>query len=348
MSNAESQSENKFRAMVLAAGIGSRLDPLSSVIPKPLVKIGGRPVMEHILLLLKKYGSREVISNTHHLADQIHEYFNDSKDRLGIELEFIHEEKLSGVAGGIRRCQDFLKQGTACIIMGDALTDIDLGALYNKHKEAVSKHGCLVTVAQMQVEDSSQFGVIVSKSDGEEKGRIIDFQEKPKAEDALSNWANTGIYFFEPGVYEFIPNEEEAPFYDVAKDLFPKLLAEKKYMQAIAVQENAYWADIGTPKQYLQSMNDIYNGKVKIDYLPAVRSSTDLEKNIELIGNNEIGENCKIEENVSLNNCVLWSDIHIKKGSKLADCIVGPRCLIDENTVIKGKICVSEDLVNTQ
>lgn len=347
MQNRESQSENKFRAMVLAAGVGSRLDPLSSAVPKPLVRIGGRPVMEHILLSLKKYGVKEVISNTHHLAEQIHDYFADAKERLSIDLRFVHEDKLSGVAGGIRKCKDFLKQGTACIVMGDALTDIDLGMLYEKHKEAVQKHGCLVTVAQMQVSDTSQFGVIVTKSEGDEKGRIINFQEKPKAEDALSNWANTGIYFFEPEVYNFIPSEEEAPFYDVAKDLFPKLLEEEKYMQAIEVQENAYWADIGTPKQYLQSMNDIYEGKVKIDFLPAIDKSSKIASDIKMVGKVEIGPNCNISESVLLDNCILWSDIHIAKGAKLKNCIIADACKIDENSDLEGQILVASSCVNT-
>ena len=119
-------SEKNLRAMVLAAGIGSRLAPLSDNLPKPLIRIGGKVIMEHILLLLKEHGITDVISNTYHLADQIHDYFKDIKDKEGISLEFIHEEKLSGVAGGIRACKDFLEKGTACIIMGDALTDLDL------------------------------------------------------------------------------------------------------------------------------------------------------------------------------------------------------------------------------
>ena len=113
-------SQDNLRAMVLAAGVGSRLGDLSNVLPKPLVPIGGRPVMEHILLLLKKHGFTKVISNTHHLSDKIHDYFKDADKKLGVDIEFVYESNLSGVAGGIRRCKDFLSQGTACIIMGDA------------------------------------------------------------------------------------------------------------------------------------------------------------------------------------------------------------------------------------
>lgn len=327
-----------LRAMVLAAGVGSRLEPISSVVPKPLIPVGGRPVMEHILLQLKKYGVKEVISNTHHLAEKIHEYFADAKERLGIDLSFVHEQELSGVAGGIRRCSDFLRQGTACIIMGDALTDIDLGRLYLEHQKAVKDSNCLVTIAMKQVEDTSQFGVIVTN----EAGRVVQFQEKPKAEDALSNWANTGVYFFEPEVYDFIPSETEAPFYDVAKDLFPKLLASDKYMQAVAVKENTYWADLGNPQQYLESMQDVAQGKVQIDKLDTINSTASIEKSVKLNGINEIGAQCTIEADVSLENCLLWDNVHVESGSRLKDCIIASGSHLPANTHLEGKVMIAK------
>ena len=129
--------KKQLKAMVLAAGIGSRLEPLTSCVPKPLVRIAGRPVMEHILLLLKKYGVTEVVSNTHHLGDKLQEYFSDIDEREGITLNFVNEAKLSGVAGGIRKCKSYLEGHTSLIIMGDALTNVDLGKLYDAHKKAL-------------------------------------------------------------------------------------------------------------------------------------------------------------------------------------------------------------------
>lgn len=341
--------QEKIRAMVLAAGIGSRLAPLSDTIPKPLIRIGGRSIMEHILLLLKKHNITDVISNTYHLADKIHEEFKDIEAKEGIKLEFRQEEKLSGVAGGIRKCQDFLKQGTAVILMGDALTDVDLTALYKKHKEAVEKHGCLVTIAQMQVKDTSQFGVIVTESllpdsnpDSDSANRVVKFQEKPKPEDALSDWANTGIYFFEPKVYDYIPSAEEAPKYDVAGDLFPRLLEAGEYMQAISVKEDMYWADLGTPSQYLQSVKDIEAGKVKLDLKPAISESAEIDPSAKLEGSNELGEKVKIGANVKLKNCILWDSVEVKEDSKLENCIIGSNTIIDAGSKLKDKVLVAD------
>ncbi len=333
---------DKLRAMVLAAGVGSRLAPISSIIPKPLVPIGGKPVMEHILNLLKTHGITDVISNTHYLADGIHNYFKDAKERLGTNIEFRNEKELSGVAGGIRVCKDFLEKGTACIIMGDALTDIDLSTVYKKHKEAVDKNNCLVTIAQMQVEDTSQFGVIVTN----EEGRVTSFQEKPKKEDALSNWANTGIYFFEPEVYDFIPSAKEAPFYDVAKDLFPKLLAADKFVQAVAVHENTYWADIGNPEQYLTSMQDLAKGKIKLDFKPTISPKAEIHKSLILNGINEIGDSCIIEDNVTLDNCLLWDNVTIKSGSSLKNCILASGVVIENDSKLENEILISEKILN--
>lgn len=330
--------ENELRAMVLAAGVGSRLEPLSSAVPKPLIRIGGRPVMEHILLLLKKHGFKNVISNTHHLAEQIHEYFKDSEERLGVKTEFRYEKELSGVAGGIRHCKDFLKQGTACIIMGDALTDIDLAALYQKHKEAVEKKGCLVTIAMMEVEDTSQFGVIVT----DEEARVTQFQEKPKAEEALSSWANTGVYIFEPEVYDYIPSEEEAPFYDVAKNLFPRLLENDKYMQAIPVKKETYWADLGNPKQYLQSMNDVSEGKIKLDFEPLLSPEAKIDGSAKLNAVNEIASNVTIHKNVVLRNCIVWEDAEIQEAAELEDCIIGPKARVEAGLKINNQILIAD------
>ncbi len=334
--------------MVLAAGIGSRLAPLSDSLPKPLIRIGGRPIMEHILLLLKDHGCTKVISNTYHLAEQIHNYFSDIKEREGIELEFIHEEKLSGVAGGIRACKDFLKQDTACIIMGDALTDIDLSALYEEHKKAVKENNCLATVAMMQVEDTSQFGVIVTesmmgtkKANNSTDNRIVKFQEKPKAKDALSSWANTGVYFFEPGIYDFIPSKDEAEKYDVAHDLFPRLLKEGEFIQAIPVKANTYWADLGTPKQYLQSVKDFHEKKINLSSIKEVNKNLNLPASSKIKGYCDIACDVEIGENVEIENSVIYPKAIIKNGAKLKNCILGEASYVAENTLCDNQILVS-------
>ncbi len=338
------QMNQELRAMVLAAGVGSRLQPLSENVPKPLIRIAGATVMDHIILLLKKHGITNIISNTHYLADQIHEHFEDAKTRLGVDIQFRREDKLSGVAGGIRACKDFLQESTSCIIMGDALTDIDLTKLYEKHREAVEKFDCLATVAMMEVDDTSQFGVIVTErmlSTNKNSGdRIVKFQEKPNAIEALSSWANTGVYFFEPAIYDLIPDATVAPIYDVAKDLFPRILKEGKYIQAIAVDKGCYWADLGTARQYLQSVKDIQEGKVKLESKFNIDPSAKLAKDVDLSGYNEIGTQTEIEAECHIKNCVIWDNVHIAKGSSLENCIVGSKAKLAENSQYKDQILV--------
>ncbi|NBV98019.1 MAG: NDP-sugar synthase [Proteobacteria bacterium] len=336
--------DKKLKAMVLAAGIGSRLEPLTSILPKPLVQIAGRPVMEHILLLLKKHGITDVVSNTYHLAPKLHDYFADIKQREGIDIHFIHESKLSGVAGGIRACKEYLKGSTVCIIMGDALTNADLTKLLQAHLKAVKENNCKVTIAKMQVEDTKHFGVVVT--DG--KGRVINFQEKPKPEEALSNWANTGIYFFEPEILDMIPDVEEAPTYDVAHDLFPKLLEAGIYMQAVAVDADIYWADIGTPQQYIQTMKDIASGSVNFESFKPLIRSQEISPLASLIEDNEIGDKTVIADTVSLKNCVIWDNVEIGEGAELEDCIVVSGAKISPYEKHKGKILVAEMPVATK
>ena len=193
--------------------------------------------------------------------------------------------------------------------MGDALTNVDLGKLYEAHKKAVETKGAKVTIAQMQIEDTTQFGVIVT----DKEGKVTNFQEKPKAEEALSNWANTGIYFFEPEVLDMIPSAEEAPEYDVAKDLFPKLLENDVYMQAVAVDEDIYWADIGTPKQYIETMRDIATGKVKFDSFKSMIRTTEISPEANLLGDNDIGVNTKIAAGAEIRDCVIWDNVKMQR-----------------------------------
>ncbi|MBX9688091.1 MAG: nucleotidyltransferase family protein, partial [Candidatus Obscuribacterales bacterium] len=168
-----------MKAMVLAAGVGSRLDPLTSQVPKPLVPVANRPVMEHILRLLKKHGFEDVVSNLHYLPEKIRAYFADGR-ALGLNIDFRLESELSGDAGGVRACRDFFGQDTFIVLMGDLLTDADLSRIYAEHK----RKGALATIATKQVADVSQFGVILADEDGFIRG----FQEKPKAQEALSNF----------------------------------------------------------------------------------------------------------------------------------------------------------------
>ena len=179
-----------MRAMVLAAGLGTRLRPLTYEITKPMVPVLDRPVMEHIVDLLDEHGFEQVIANLHYFPDTIREYF-------GERLSYRFEEELLGTAGGVRGCADFFGDEPFLVISGDALTDIDLRAFAARHREA----GGIATLAVKQVADTREYGVVLHDRDG----RITGFQEKPAPEEALSDLGNCGIYMFDPKIFDYFP-----------------------------------------------------------------------------------------------------------------------------------------------
>ncbi|HEV2997878.1 MAG TPA: nucleotidyltransferase family protein, partial [Solirubrobacteraceae bacterium] len=158
-----------MRAMVLAAGLGTRLRPLTFEITKPMVPVLDRPVMAHILDLLESHGFEEVIANVHYFPESVREHFGD-------RVSYRHEEELLGTAGGVRACREFFGGEDFLVISGDALTDINLTALVARHRQA----GGVATLAVKQVSDTREYGVVLH----DREGRISGFQEKPEPQDA--------------------------------------------------------------------------------------------------------------------------------------------------------------------
>jgi len=235
--------------MIMAAGVGSRLMPLTATVPKPMVPVANRPVMEHAVNLLKRYEITEVIANLHYLPDVIRDYFGDGSE-FGANLKYSEEKELLGTAGGVKNNQWFLDE-TFVILSGDGLTDINLHKLIEFHKQK----GALATIALKKVEEVEQFGVVIKGEDG----KIESFQEKPKREEALSDLVNTGIYIFEPEIFDYIPAKE---VYDFGKNLFP-LLVEKN-LPFYGYEMEGYWCDVGSLEVYRQAHCDVLDGKVDI------------------------------------------------------------------------------------
>lgn len=310
---------NKIKAMVMAAGMGSRLEPITLGMPKPLISILNVPVMDIILGLLHDAGISDVISNTYYLADQIIDRYK--KNNLGVNFNYIREETLSGTAGGVKKCQFFFDEGEDFVVVsGDILTDADIKKGIERHK----KSGAVATIGVKEIphELVSHFGVAVT----DENGFITEFQEKPSVEEAKSNLINTGIYIFNYKIFDYIP---ENTFYDFAKDVFPKLLREK---QIDTFDVDGYWNDIGTIPQYKQSVQDVFNGVCKIKHNEIIETNlgsytcgkTVLPKTLRTVGNNVIGSGCKIGEYVMLKNCIVFDGAEVKTGSELDNCIVLP------------------------
>lgn len=231
--------------MVLAAGLGTRLRPLTYEIPKPMVPVLDRPVMEHILELLARHGFERVIANLHYFPDTIRDYF-------GQRIGYRYEQELLGTAGGVRACADFFGGEPFLVISGDALTDIDLTALVERH----SASGGIATLAVKKVADTREYGVVVH----DHAGRITGFQEKPEPEEALSDLGNCGIYVFSPEIFEHFP---ERDFADWAKDVFPALLERDVPFHIHEVRE--YWNDVGSLGELRQGTFDALRGELRLE-----------------------------------------------------------------------------------
>lgn len=325
--------DKKLKAMIMAAGMGSRLEPLTLMMPKPLIPVMNMPLMDIILTQLSELGVKDVISNTYYLADQIIDRYK--KNNLGINFNYIKETKLSGTAGGVKKCQHFFDEGEDFIVMsGDVLTNADIKKGIEIHK----KSNAIATIGIKQIphEHVSHFGVVVT----DENGFITEFQEKPPVDEAKSNFINTGIYIFNYKLFDYIP---ENTFYDFAKNVFPKLL-EEKAINTFEVSE--YWNDVGTISQYKQSIQDVFNGVCKIKHPQItetnlgtyVSGKTKIPETVRFVGNNVVGNNCKLGEYIKLENCIVLDNAEIKTGSELTDCIILPSEKKLETKNVKQKL----------
>ena len=316
--------------MVMAAGVGSRLDPLTQKIPKPLVPVLNRPVMDILLQKLKDYGIEEVIANTHYLADQIQNRYSKNSP-VDIHFEYIHETTLSGTAGGVKKCEFFFDDvDDFLVVSADGLHDADLEKIIRSHKES----GCIATMAISAVEHDEvcHYGVVVPSAEH----LVAEFQEKPSVTEAKSNYINTGIYVFNKRIFDFIPEGQK---YDFAKNVFPSLLAAGEKINVYRIY--SYWSDIGTIEQYIQSNIDALNRKVliknpdimcKFDALYVVGENTPLDSSVKLKNNVVIGRNCKIGKKVTLENTILWDNV------KIADNVTLKNVVCANNTVINSSV----------
>lgn len=335
-----------MKAMVLAAGVGSRLDPLTTVLPKPLVPVANSPVMEHILRLLSVHGCTDIVANLHYLPDEITKHFGNGS-RLGVNLTFRYEEELTGDAGGVRACRDFFGKDTFVVMMGDLVTDCDLSRIVQEHK----RKKAIATIAVKQVEDVEHFGVVVQNADG----FITGFQEKPAKHEAKSNCASAGIYVLEPKIFDHMP---ETGVYGFGRQLFPSLV--QKGLPVLGCEIGSYWSDVGTIKQYRETNFDVIRGLIKMP-IPGLKEMIDghvrymeagssvntgsifhgpailganskILSGCKLDGCIVIGDNVTVEDGVHLENVVICSGARVARGARLKDTIVGPGYVVSADT----------------
>jgi mannose-1-phosphate guanylyltransferase len=331
-----------MRAMVLAAGLGTRLRPITFDMPKPMVPVLNRPVIEHILELLAGHGFREVNANLHWFPELIRERLGDGS-QLGIELHYSEEEALLGTAGGVRNAAGFLGD-EFLVISGDALTDIDLATMREAHRS----HDGIGTLATRRVDDTSQFGVVITGDDG----RVQGFQEKPDPAEALSDLANCGIYMFSSEIFEHFPadgtskaadSDDPPGFADWALDVLPALLDSDVPFYSHEVE--AYWNDIGNLGELWQGNMDALAGEVALDSgVPEVADGVRAAEGTEL-GETEIeppvllGPRVELGADVRIDGpAVIGDGSRIGAGSRVKESVLLPGTELGPATVLAGAI----------
>ncbi|WP_254567853.1 sugar phosphate nucleotidyltransferase [Oscillatoria sp. HE19RPO] len=345
-----------MKAMILAAGKGTRVRPITYTTPKPMIPILQKPVMEFLVELLRQHGFNQIMVNVSHLANEIENYFRDGQ-RFGVEIGYSFEGRIVdgeligealGSAGGMKRIQDFnpFFDDTFIVLCGDALIDLDLTEAVRWHKEK----GSIATIVMKSVprEEVSSYGVIVT----DETGRVQQFQEKPSVEEAISTNINTGIYIFEPEVLNYIPSGKE---YDIGGELFPQLVEMGAPFYGIAM--DFQWVDIGKVPDYWRAIRGVLNGEIQNVSIPGkelipgvytglnvsvnldkvdikgpvyIGAMTQIEDGAKIIGPSMIGPSCRICSGATVENSVIFEYSRLGPGVRLVDKLVFGRYCVDK------------------
>lgn len=258
------EGRDPVKAVIMAGGQGTRLKAVTGERPKPLVPLLGRPLMEHILLLLKKHGFTDVCAAVKYRAEDIMDYFGDGS-RLGLQLQYRVEERPLGTAGSVKNCADFIGDEDVLVISGDAACDFDLSQLLQRHRESRAA----VTLALYRNPEPLRYGLTVTGDDG----RVRAFIEKPGWDRVVTDLVNTGIYVLSPKALACIPANRE---FDFAKDLFPMLLKQDRLLLGVPME--GYWCDVGTPLSYYRCCVDALEGRLALPVPEAFRPAAAAEE----------------------------------------------------------------------
>jgi mannose-1-phosphate guanylyltransferase/phosphomannomutase len=317
-----------MKSVIMAGGEGTRLRPLTSNQPKPMLPLGNRPMMEHIVRHVHNHGFKDIVVTVQFLASQVRNYFGDGSD-MGVDLTYATETTPLGTAGSVRNAAEQL-QDTFLVISGDALTDVDLGELVAFHRQS----GAMGTVALKHMENPLEFGIVITREDG----RIERFLEKPHWGQVFSDTINTGIYVLEPEVFEHIPDGPS----DFAGDIFPKLLEVGAPLYGFVV--DGYWEDVGNLEAYQRAHQDILDGRVKLDLSgfevrPGVwlGEGAEVDPDARLDGPVLIGDFAKVERDAHLREySVIGSGVVVKSGASLHRAIVHDNAYIGQGASLRG------------
>ena len=339
-----------MKAVVMAGGEGSRLRPLTIRRPKPMVPIAGKPVMEHILNLLKRHGITEVVVTVQYLASSIEDYFG-SGSQLGMRITYSREDVPLGTAGSVKNAEEQLTE-PFLVISGDALTDYNLTDLIQYHNDKKS----LATLLLAHVPNPLEYGVIITNEDG----HITQFLEKPSWGEVFSDTINTGIFMLDPKVLTYF--EKDKPF-DFSQELFPSMLKQGDPIYGY-VTPSGYWCDVGNLSEYMRANADVLQGHVDIE-IPAkdiggniwCEEGVEIDEGAQLYGPIYLGHDCKVrsgaiihgpsmigsytivDERAQVDRSIVWNNSYVGDRAELRGAIVGT------STNIKGKAVMFEGSV---
>lgn len=349
-----------MKAVIMAGGSGTRLRPLTSALPKPMVPVANKPMAEHIVDLLKQHGLKDIIFTLFYLPDAISSYFQDGSN-FGCKINYSTEEgRPLGTAGCVKAVQDELDD-TFVVISGDCLTDIDLTDAIKFHKEKKSK----ATIVLKRVENPLDYGVVITDSDQ----RIKRFVEKPGASEIFSDTVNTGIYILEPEVLLYVVMGREQDF---SNDLFPLLLLRNEPLYGYVA--DGYWCDIGNLQMYRQAHQDLLEGHIKLNFdCPQIQDrvwvgeGTEIDATVKLeppilIGKNcrigrdtqidafsVIGDNVLVQEKVSMKRPVIWDNSYIGNQAILRACVICDKTTVHSSAeILEGAIIGSNSAIGQE
>jgi mannose-1-phosphate guanylyltransferase/phosphomannomutase len=345
-----------MKAVIMAGGFGTRIQPLTINLPKPMIPLINRPIMMHIVDLLKKHGITEMVFLLYHQPEIIKNFFGDGSE-FGVHISYVTPLEDFGTAGAVKAAAKFLDE-RFMIISGDLLTDFDLSRVMAYHEEKRAK----ATITLTSVPDPLQFGVVIT----DKAGKITKFLEKPGWGEVFSDTINTGIYILEPEVLDMIP---EATNRDWSKDVFPAMLDADAPLFGCNLE--GYWADIGNTDSYLEVCQDITSGKIAVNIQEAqidsgqriyygqeavveqkdhanlegmvVLGSNSLISGSARVKNSIIGRNCTIEDGAVLDNAVLWDNVYLKKNTRVEGAVLGNNTRIGQGVTIEAGVIVGDE-----
>src|ERR671916_2978281 len=347
-----------MKAVIMAGGQGTRLRPLTSNQPKPMIPIVGLPCMEHIVNLLNEHGFTDIVVTLQFMPEEIRDYFGDGSN-WGVSMSYSVEDVPAGTAGSVKLAEELLKGERGLVISGDALTDCDLARVVSFHEENAAE----ATMVLKSVENPLDFGIVIT----EEDGRISRFLEKPAWGQVFSDTVNTGIYLLEPTAIAEIPDPEDGE-YDFSKDLFPRLLDAGRPLYGYITED--YWEDIGTLEQFASAQRDVLDGRVEGIRPPGTR----LRENIyvgrralvdddELEGPVVIGDNVRVDEGAKIGaysviadnvvvsagasvvRSVVAEGTYIGEGAELVDTLVGRNSYVQARARLLERSALGDDVI---